>query len=233
MQPPCNRHLSVVSGALCLVSLVFGVSYGDESERLNRLIDDIKSAPGTFHTSASLEHMARKSGMTSQPQMPDAIKKAQTALRATVSLGEMGRDAWPAIPVLVSKFPTAVHVVTVTDQYRSGEGSMEDWVMTQVMSEKNKFMFATPFLNYESISKCQQFLNVSHETDESSTTYGANRLEGASVTIHITFTFHAGACALTRITGRDFGTDQRRWNEWWMRNQSQAPSTAPDRKSVV
>lgn len=226
-----TRYLHVESVVLLFLAAATAVC-GADSERLKRLVTDVSNAPATFYTSAAIEGMARHSGAPSQPLMPDAIQKANTGLRATIALGEMGSAAMPALDVLVERFPKAVHMSTLTETFSAGEGSLDDWVMTKMMGEKNKFMFQSPVLDYESISKCEKFLDITHETSQANQQYSGSRLVSATVTVNITYTFYAGACALTRITGRDFGTDQRQWASWWAQNRGAVSTVAPSASSA-
>ncbi|MBD3240604.1 MAG: SUMF1/EgtB/PvdO family nonheme iron enzyme [Chitinivibrionales bacterium] len=234
-----RRFGSPAALALAVSFLLSSTASGAQSERLQRLISDVQGGPGTFYTSAALDYLSRQSGTVSQPPMPKDIKAANTALRATIALGDMGSAAREAVGVLIDKFPKGVDVSTVHESYIAGDGSFEDWVMTKVMGEKNKFMFSAPFLSYEAIHKCDRFLDIQHEEAKASEQYSASgRLVSADVTIHVTFTFYAGACALTAITGRDFGTDVQRWRTWWAQEgrtaapmSSPAPATSPSSSS--
>jgi len=201
-----------------------------DKDRVQALIADIQAGPRTYQTSAALEYLSLKAGYAAQPLMPDLIERANKALRATAALGDMRSAAMGAVGTLVDYFTTAVHVVTVYETYYAGEGSLEDRVMTKVMGERNKFMLTAPFLGYEQLSKCDRHVTESHETALASEQYSAGRLLSANITLHITFTVYAAACALNAITGADFGTDASQWRSWWIANQytlTAAPPPAP------
>lgn len=219
------RFGSPVVAVLAFLMLLTLTSPAAAGERLQRLITDVQGGPGTFYTSAARDHMAQQGGAMAQPLMPQDIKTANTALRATIALGDMGSAATEAIGVLIDKFPKGVDVSSAEVTYSSSDGSFEDWVMTKVMGEKNKFLFSAPFLSYEALHKCDRFLDMQHEVAKTNEQYsGSGRLLSADALIHVTFTFYAGACALTSITGRDFGTDVQRWRTWW--SQEGATSAA-------
>jgi hypothetical protein len=103
------------------------------------------------------------------------------------------------------------------------------------MGEKNKFTLTPPILGYEDYSKCDNFIELVEEhmtAGEQRSPSGA--LREAHVTIHITLTFNSGACALSRITGQNFGTDLAQWNLWWSQNRGKAasvPASAAPRAS--
>ncbi len=218
MDARLRRFGPPVAAILAFLLLLVSSSFCAQSERLQRLIADVQGGPGTFYTSSALDYMTSRGGPVSQPLMPKDIKAANTALRATIALGDLGSAASEAVGVLIDKFPKGVDVSVTEQSYVSGDGSFEDWVMTKVMGEKNKFLFSAPFLSYEAIHKCDRFLDIQHELVKSNEQYSASgRLLSADAMIHVTFTFHAGACALTSITGRDFGTDVQRWRTWWAR----------------
>ncbi len=212
---PSSRHSrALILAGVAALSCTAAAAAG--SKRVEELIADIQAGPEVFHTGAARDYLARTSGIAAQPAMPQVVEQANKALEATVALGEMGSKASEAVDVLVQRFPRAVHVTTAYESFRAGDGSFDDWVMTKVMGEKNKFLFSAPFLTYESLSKCDRFLEVRHEVTRSGEQYNrAGRLMSAEVTVHVTFTFYAGACALSAIAGQPYGMDADAWRRWW------------------
>jgi hypothetical protein len=216
-----------VRSACAIAVLAMSVSAAGQAT-IESLIGDIKAGPRVYRTSGAVEYLSRSQGYASQPPMPDETERANKALRAAIALGEMGGAARAAIGALVDLFPIAVHAVSVYETYVASEGSVEDWVMTKVMGEKNKFLFAAPFLGYEQLSRCDQFLEVKHEYSLANKQTGySGGLSTAGVSLHVQFTFHAGACALQQITGAGHGTDVERWRLWWQTSGQSTAAVAP------
>jgi hypothetical protein len=161
--------------------------------------------------------------IASQPDKEEAMR----SLLAAKSLGDMGPRAWDAIGALVDRFPQAVHVVEVSDYYSksTSRGTFDDWIQTNIMGEKNKFILNPPFLGYNVTSVCRDFITAKHEIQRGYFTQGA-RAEGEQVALTVILTFNAGACALGRITGKPFGNDLAEWRDWWRQNQGYRPSEA-------
>lgn len=213
-----GRYAHRMAALLAAAGLAARIHAAD-TDRVKTLLADVQAGPRTYYTSAALEYLSLKQGYAAQPLMPDAVERANKALRAVSALGDMRSAAMGAAGTLIEHFTTATHVVTVYETYYAGEGSLEDRVMTKVMGERNKFMLTAPFLGYEQLSKCDRFLSETHETALASEQYSDGRLLSANITLHITFTFHAAACALNAITGVDLGTDASQWRSWWAANQ--------------
>jgi hypothetical protein len=161
------------------------------------------------------------------------------SLRAAIRLGEMGDRAKAAIPGLIDMFPQLEHVVAKRSvHYTKGNGTMEDWVQTFLVTEKNKFSFSSPFIEYASISKCENWMEATPVTTMLSKQLGSGgRIIDAVADIYIILRVNAGACALGRITGADAGNTREEWRRWWQQNgggtyQTAAPvPTATPQKS--
>jgi hypothetical protein len=155
---------------------------------------------------------------------------AQRSFRAAVKLGNMPQDqARSAVPVLIDYFPRAIHVVQLRNASFSygDQGSYDDCVSTYVMNAKNQVLLSSPFLDYSTLSQCENFVESSYETEVLSKQFNsAGAVVQAFFNLRINFIFYAGECALTRITGMSLGHDASAWRQSWMMTSSPAPSYA-------
>jgi hypothetical protein len=172
----------------------------------------------------------QSTGGGSDLQQRDA---AIRSLRAAIRLGDMGDRAKVAVPALIDMFPQLEHVVAKMGvHYTTGNGTMEDWVQTFLVTEKNKFSFSSPFIEYASISKCENWMDATPVTKMLSKRLGSGgRIIDAVADIYIILRVNAGACALARITGSDAGNTREVWRKWWQQNgggvfQAANPSAA-------
>jgi len=207
----------------CLLVIVVSRSVGaKEVDRLSSYINDISQGPSVYYSPESALYYSGADNATITPEANSSEKEAALAsFKAALLLGEMGPKAIDAIPILIKKYPKAVHIVKVESTSFSGEGTFEDWVQTYVTNEKNKFLLSSTFFDYNTMARCEHFVEASPKTASEGTPR-----RGAIVDLHITFTVHFGACALTRITGMNFGSDQYAWQQWWAQNGSNF-STSP------
>lgn len=185
-------------------------------DQFSLLLSDIKNGPAIYMTPEAIEYYS-KNGQTIQPSgtKDDAVR----SFRAAIKIGDMGSGALAAVPVLLEIFPKAIHVIEKKSAVYSGEGSFDDWVSTCVMSEKNKFLFSSPFLDYNSMSQCDNFIETSHQIEflEKRTDAGGT-VKAAVVNMSIILAFNIGSCTLSRITGQIIGNDQNAWKLWWEQN---------------
>lgn len=216
----CRITVFAFTGTILAALFLFvsGSVYAEQS--VTELCAKMNAGPAVYYTDAAQSYFLARGQAVDR-----GIDKnvAELALRSVLALGDMGSAAWSAINNIVTRMPKAVHVVSTTENYSPGAGTFEDWVATMLMSEKNKIMLNPPFLNYEALSACEQYFDVQKEIIRSD--------DGVTVTIHMIFTFHAGACALSRITGVPLGPDEQQWQAWWDQNRHLAPSAvAPEQK---
>jgi hypothetical protein len=149
---------------------------------------------------------------------PEAFAAVKQSLRAAISLGEMGDKARDAVATLIEMFPQAEHAVVINNaQYGPGMGGFEDWVQTYVVSEKNKFVMSSPFLEYNTLSKCEKWVEASATTDVHQRRMAGSRVVEAMTDIYITLRINAAACALFQITGNDAGNTRESWRQWYDR----------------
>jgi len=204
-----------------LVLLCTSVLQADETTSL--LIADVKKGPARYETPAAQQYFVRKQfGAAATPPATTDNALATRMLKSLAALADRGREALEAVGPIVEAMPVAVHVINHFEPYDGGAGTFEDWLATKLMGEKNKFMLSPPFLDYDALSLCDDFLTITEEH---------TRPSQGNVSLTVVFTFHAGACALSRITGVNAGTDPEAWRQWWLVNKStyapSSPATAP------
>ncbi|MGB7569960.1 MAG: hypothetical protein WBM07_19000 [Chitinivibrionales bacterium] len=208
--------LAFLSSVIVMPTCCFGQ---DQSDSVQQLIDAIKSGPMLYRTPEAVDYFSRMqpaSNGTDLQQREAAIK----GLRAAIRLGDMGNNAKAAIPALIDMFPQLEDVVAKRSvHYTTGNGTMEDWVQTFLVTEKNKFSFSSPFMEYASISKCENWMEATPVTTMLSKRLGSGgRIIDAVADIYIILRVNAGACALSRITGHDAGNTREEWRRWWQQN---------------
>jgi hypothetical protein len=186
-----------------------------EEDTVGQLTEIIINGPSLYRTPEAVEYYSRHGvSATSMESKRDA---AIQSLRAAVKLGNMGLGAKSAIPVLIDVFPQLEHVVAKLNvNYSTGNGSMEDWVQTFLVSEKNNFVFSSPFIEFETMSKCENWIEATPVTNIISQRTGkGGRIIEATADIFIILRVNAGACALGHITGKDLGANREAWQKWY------------------
>jgi hypothetical protein len=191
---------------------------------VNKYIEDLRAGPLVYYTPEASAYYAALGGYTTTGISADKDAAVRT-FTATTKLGSLQLgEARDAIPVLIDIFPKAVHVVEVRQAQYSGRGSLEDCISTYVMTAKNQFMMACPFLDYNSLSLCDQFIEGPYETEMLSSTKGKKGVvTAATFNLRITITFYAGECALSRLTGMSLGHDPGAWRQWWLTSTPSTP----------
>ena len=216
------------SFAICLSMLLLSLSVKNGAAQGNetkKLIDAVKAAPSLYRTAEAVDYFSRVGSpdFSSGQQNRDA---AIEGLRAVVKLGDMGQTALEAVPTLVDLFPRMEHVaIKRSVHYTPGNGSLEDWVQTYLVNEKNNFVFSSPFVEYATITKCENWIEALPVTTILSKKTGkGGKIVDAVADIVIILRVNAGACALSRITGNDLGVSQESWRKWYDRSNSPAVS---------
>ena len=214
---------SIVTATMLLASMLLHGANAQSSD-IKELTDAVKSAPSLYRTPEAQDYFSRLGQGGLSPSSPQDRDAAINGLRATIKLGDMGQAAKEAVPVLVDMFPRLEHVAAKRSvHYTPGNGSIEDWVQTYLVSEKNNFIFASPFIEYASLTKCENWIEATPVTTLLSKKTGSGgRVLDAVADIFIIIRVNAGACALARITGNDLGVKQESW-----RNQSTSGTAAP------
>jgi hypothetical protein len=211
-----------------IIPLLNGSILGQSS--LETLIQELKVVPPVYYTSEAYSYFTR-SDQNLPPQPPR--EAAAKGYRALIKLGDMGSDASRAIPFLIESFPTMVHVTEVRNAQYAGEGMFEDWLMTYLTSEKNKFILSSPVLDYNSMSLCENSVISTHQVDFVDKRVGASgTIVRATVNITVTMQLYIGACTLTRITGASIGTQQQSWREWYQANGATTVNSVPSMDST-
>lgn len=198
-----------------IIIFLFLISTGFADEQISVLINKIKEGPSVYYSPEAYSYFTR-SGQQLPSQEPKEVVSG--SYNAAIKLGTIGLAASASVPVLMEKFPKAIHVAEVRNVKYSGEGSYDDWLQTYITNEKNKFILSSPFLDYNSMSLCEHFVE---------TRFQEIPLEGSRSGIRdpknviITFTLNIGSCALSRITGKTFGNAKEEWVSWWNEEGSQ------------
>jgi hypothetical protein len=220
-----------ISKFTCAIIVFFGmvamVAQGVfAAEDIQKYIEDIKSGPTIYYTPEAAAYFAATGnyGVSGLSSNKDA---AIRSFRATIKLGGTPlASARDAVPTLLDIFPKAVHYVEIRQARYAGEGTFDDCVSTYVMSAKNQFLLSSPFLDYNSLSLCDAFIDGLPTTDLiDKETNRQGTITSALFNLKITFTFYAGECALSRMTGMSLGHDPSAWRQWWLTSSSAAYST--------
>ncbi len=193
-----------------------------QDDTVQQLAAIIKSGPMLYRTPEAIEYYSQHGLSKAMAELQQQRDAAIQSLRAAIKLGNMGSRAREAVPVLIDMFPQLEHVVAKRSvHYTTGNGSLEDWVQTFLVSEKSNFVFSSPFVEFETISKCENWVEASPVTTMLSQKIGAGgRIVDAIADIFIILRVNAGACALGRITGREFGSNRDAWQRWWYHDVS-------------
>jgi hypothetical protein len=199
----------------------------DQTDSVQQLITVIKSGPMLYRTPEATDYFSQGVTLTGQAQ-GDERDAAIKTLRALIRLGDMGEAAKAAVPAIVEMFPQFEHVtIKKAVHFTKGNGTMEDWVQTFLVTEKNKFSFSSPFIEYASISKCENWMEAVPVTTMLQKRMGAGgRIVDAIADIVIVLRVNAGACALARITGSDAGNTREAWKAWLQKSTAASAAQA-------
>jgi len=212
-----------------LISFVFP-AFASDADRVKQLIDIIRKGPSLYRTQEAAAAYVRFNPQGAAPAVTDeaSLAAVKQSIRAAISLSDMGSAAKEAVPALIEMFPRAEHVALIANaQYGPGVGKFEDWVQTYVMSAKNKFVLSSPFIEYQTLSRCEQFVETSVFTDVRNKRMSGQRIVEALADIYVVLRINAAACALSSITGVSPGTTPEAWRSWYASIQvSAAPAPA-------
>ncbi len=221
----CCRLIIATFGAAAMFLLASKECRAQDDE-VRKFINDVRSAPILYRTPQAVDYFSSVSGYSapvafSQDQRDAAVQ----GLRAAIKLGDLGQKAVEAVSVLIDMFPRLEHVVAKRSvHYTPGNGTLEDWVQTFLVSEKNNFIFSSPFVEYASLSKCENWIEASPVTNIlSKKVGGGGKITDAVADIFIILRVNAAACALARITGIDNGINQEAWRMWRLRSSGATP----------
>jgi hypothetical protein len=185
-----------------------------QGSEIKQLIDAVQSAPALYRTPEAVSYFSRMDAPAASQEEKDA---AIEGLRAAIKLGAMESRAMEAVPTLVNHFLKLEHVIAKRSvHFTPGNGTLEDWVQTYVVSEKSRFIFSSPFVEYSTISPCENWIEAQPVTTILSKKVGkGGKILDAIADIFIILRVNAGACALARITGTDKGGSQESWRTWY------------------
>jgi len=209
---------------LVCIGLIFQIAFAQD--KLAILTGDVKSGPSVYYSTDAYAYFSRNQKDIA-PQVDKEI--AFKSFRAAASLASMGSGAIGAVPVLLEVFPRAIHVSIIKNAQYAGEGTFEDWIQTYVTSERNKFLLASPFLDYNSMSICEQHIESSSEIEYLDKSLGKK----GRVNIIVIFSLNIGSCALEKITAMNFGNDLSAWKKWWEESGSAQFSETASVESVI
>jgi len=202
--------------AMAVIVVAGAAAFAQDAE-IQRLIDNVKNGPSLYRSAEAANFY--QSHTSSAPVYGDIGSDktmAMKSLRAAILLGDKGYDARSAVQTLIDRFPRAEHVVALMGvQYQPGQGTFEDWIMTYMVNEKNKFVITSPLLEYNTLSKCENFVTASHTEEVLEKKMSKGKIIGATANIYIILGLNAAQCALSKITGQDAGPDQRAWQQWF------------------
>ena len=216
-----RRLIITLFFAACIPSAPF-------AGKADKYINDLKTGPTIYYTPEAAAYYASFGSATTTGISVNKDAATHTFM-ATIKLGGMVlSEVREAVPVLIDIFPKAVHVVEMRQARYNGEGTFEDCVSTYMMSAKNQFMISCPFLDFNSISQCEQFIEGTSETEMISSSKGKKgAISSAIFNLRITFTFYGGECALSRLTGISLGHDPAAWRQWWQSATPVVTSASP------
>lgn len=210
-----SRYAATFLMMLSLVSITLFVIPTFSQDPISILAGDIKNCPSIYLSPQAVAFYQRSGQELASGDKNDALR----GYRAAIKLGDLASAATPAVPALIDQFPRAIHISEIKNARYAGEGTFEDWVSTYIMNEKNKFMLSSPFMDYNDISLCEQYIEAIPQItfiDRTPPTGGT--IKSATVDIAITFTVYIASCALSRITGMTLGNIQNDWRIWWAQN---------------
>ncbi len=191
---------------LLCIGLIFKIT--SAQDKLAILTGDIKAGPSVYYSTDAYAYFSK----TQQDVVPQVQKEiALKSFRAAASLANMGSRAIGAVPILLEVFPKAIHVSIIKNARYAGEGTFEDWVQTYVTSERNKFLLASPFLDYNSMSLCEQHIETTSEIEYLDKSAGKR----GQVNIIVILSLNMGSCVLEKITAMNLGNDLSAWKKWW------------------
>ncbi|MDG5816247.1 hypothetical protein QA601_14225 [Chitinispirillales bacterium ANBcel5] len=209
--------------SITTILIVTSFSYGRDV--LNQLSEDIKTGPTLFYTPEAVHYYSR-TGSAGHISFQD-IEQAEKSFRALLELAQKGSVSSPALPVLIDRMPVGIHVTTVSATF-DGRESFDDWVSSYLMNERNNFIFNPPFLDHSAVSRCEDFLEVTHNVDFKERRETGGEVRSAVVDIHIVFRLHIGEYALASVTGVTDVREPENWVRWWRENREQFQHASAD-----
>jgi|GEM_PF-1889037 hypothetical protein len=235
-----NRLCMLAFSLVQLLSFVLPVRASD-AERVQQLVDIIKNGPSLYRTPEAASAYAKYNPQGGVPAVSstDGLVAIKQSLRAAIELADFGDKARDAVPALVEVFPQAEYLYVISGaQFAPGMGSFDDWVQTYVISSKNKFLLSSPFVEYQTLTRCEHYVEAAATTDIHQKRMAGNKVVEASVDIYVTIRINAAACALAKITGVEAGSTRESWRTWYSRSlgaSAAAPSgqSAPVRITIV
>jgi hypothetical protein len=189
------------------------------ADSLRSLIADLRTGALLYNTPEAIDYFA-STGTSNTQAVSIQQDVTLKSLRAALTLAEMGKQAGAAVPVLVDRFVSCEHVIEQKDlQYTKGHGSFEDWEQTFIANARNDFIMSSYVIEYETLSKCDQWIEAVPVVRMTNQRLGAQgTLLSATVDLSIIIRIDAAAYALNAITGADAGLTRADWQRWLVTN---------------
>ena len=140
-------------------------------------------------------------------------------------------------------FPKLIHMVYIRNAiYGGNEGSFDDCLDTYIADAKSQFIVSPPILDYNFMSRYENFIEETHEIEFiSKRQNAAGQVAAATFNLKIFLTVYIGEAALSRLTGQTLWARPQRLDTSDWRNvpavpppvntPSPAPATAVARGS--
>ena len=219
-----HRKTAIVyrRGILCFAGIVFGCMTAfcqPHADSLRNLIADLRTGALLYNTPEAIDYFA-KLGTSNAQAVSIQQDVTLKSLRAALTLAEMGKQAEAAVPVLVDRFVACEHVIEQKGlQYTKGRGTFEDWEQTYIANARNDFIMSSYVIEYETLSKCDQWIEAVPVIRMTNQRLGAQGiLLSATVDLSIIIRIDAAAYALNAITGADAGLTRSDWQRWMVSN---------------
>lgn len=226
--------MSALGILVCVLALG---SFAQDADKIKSLIDIIRKGPKIYRTPVAMQVFARANPYGGEPAAAtgdDALNAIKQSIRAAISLGDMGALAKDAVPALIEMYPQAEDVTIITNaHYAQGMGGFDDWVQTDVLGARNKFILSSPFIEYQTLTKCEKWVEAQSATDIHDKRISGGRIMEATTDIIITLRINAAAYALAQIVGYDAGNSRDTWRQWYDRSRGASASLAPSAVAPV
>lgn len=223
-------------GQFAIVLLIISILSGNTHASMEEDIKIITEGPSICLTSQASNFSIPQELLGSGGTISSDHISCRRVIDATVSLGDAGSSAREAINVLLQKYPKAIHVEVLNNlEYIAGAGTFEDWLMTKTMATRNRIELNPPFGAFKIIDPCSEFIEVKQDHEILNKVVHGGKMQSATVSIRVYYIIYAGACALSRISGINLGTEQARWLEHYNSGIGSASpvTSAPPRDATV
>jgi hypothetical protein len=185
----------------------------DDTAEVAGLIRDIQAGPSVWYTPDAYNYFLSRGSL---PPRGAATDK-ESAARCFAAIDKVSRlpiaDASRALPAIAALFPKLIHMVYVRNAvYGGNEGTFDDCLDTYIADAKSQFIVSPPILDYNFMSRYENFIEESHEIEFISKQQNAGgQIVAAAFNLKIFITVYIGEAALARLTGQTLGHDRNAW----------------------